>query len=325
MIEEIGPDLYRIEIPLPDAQLQTVNSYIVRGLQRSLIIDTGWYSQDSLKAMERVLKSLSIDLDKTDFFITHHHIDHIGLVFLLNNPSSTIYMAEAEARRAREIGSGCLYGEIGRFLQASGFPDQNVDHLLSPDVPRWYGDKTSLPIKCMVDGAVLNTGGYRLTCLATPGHSPGHMCLYEEEKRLLIAGDHILGDITPSIQGRLDGANSLKQYLASLERIRRLEIEIVLPGHKSPFGNHAARIGEIEEHHRQRNDEVLSILQGGKKTPYQTASQMSWNIGCDSWGSFPVLHSFFATGEAFAHLAYLEDRGDVRREMQGPLVVYSLA
>jgi hypothetical protein len=70
---------------------------------------------------------------------------------------------------------------------------------------------------------------------------------------------------------------------------------------------------------------VISILQEGSKNAYQVASQMSWNIGCDSWGSFPIIHSFFATGEAFAHLTYLEDRGDIRKEMKGPLAVYSLA
>ena len=325
MTEEIAPGLYRVEIPLPDDLLKSVNSYIIRGRPRNLIVDTGWYHEDSLKAMRRVLKNLAVDLDRTDFFITHHHIDHIGLVFLLNNVKSAIYLAEPEARRVRYVGSGSLFTEIGQFLRLSGFPDQNVDHVLSPEVTQWYGEKTSLQLTHLSDGAGINIGDYRFTCVAVPGHSPGHMCLYESEKRLLIAGDHLLGDITPSIQGRLDGSNPLKEYLASLERTRRLDIDRVLPGHRSAFRNHEGRIREIEEHHRQRNDEVLSILRGGDKTAYQTASEMNWNTGCDSWESFPVLHSFFATGEASAHLAYLEYRGDVRREMKGPLAVYSLA
>ena len=325
MIQEIAPDFYRIEIPLPDALLKNVNSYIIKGQQRNLIIDTGWYDEECLKAMQKALNRLAVDLDETDFFVTHHHADHIGLAILLNNAKSTIFMSEPEAARVRDIGSGRLSGEVSDFFRASGFPEDNPDHIVPPEVVDWYGAKTSLHIEYAEDGTQFEIGGYRFTCVATPGHSPGHMCLYESDKRLLIAGDHLLGDITPSIQARLNGSNPLKEYLSSLNKTREMDIRTVLPGHRNAFSDHKDRIREIEDHHIRRNQEVISILQEGGKNAYQVASQMSWNIGCDSWDSFPVIHSFFATGEAFAHLTYLEDRGDIRKEMKGPLAVYSLA
>jgi glyoxylase-like metal-dependent hydrolase (beta-lactamase superfamily II) len=324
MIQEIAPDFFRIEIPLPDAQLKNVNSYVIRG-PRNLIIDTGWYDEECLKVMQKSLQRLSIDLSETDFFITHHHADHIGVAILLNNPQSAIFMSEPEATRVNEIGAGQLTEEVSGFLLASGFPDGDIENIVPPVVVEWYGAGTSLPFKFVEDGAAFPVADYHFTCVATPGHSLGHMCLYDQDRRLLIAGDHLLGDITPSVQARLDGRNSLKEYLTSLEKISRLPVDTVLPGHRNAFSNHGERIREIEEHHYRRNAEVLSILRNGSKSAYRVASRMSWNIGCDSWGSFPILHSFFATGEAFAHLTYLESEGDVQKEMEGPLAVYSLA
>ena len=51
---------------------------------------------------------------------------------------------------------------------------------------------------------------------------------------------------------------------------------------------------------------------------------MTWNVDADSWDSFPVTQSFFATGEAFAHLRYLEDKGKIERKTEGQMAIYSL-
>jgi glyoxylase-like metal-dependent hydrolase (beta-lactamase superfamily II) len=150
------------------------------------------------------------------------------------------------------------------------------------------------------------------------------MCLYEPDKKFLISGDHILKDITPGIQGRINEENSLKDYLSSLDKVYALDIDRVLPGHRAIFGNCKARIEEIKEHHRQRNNEVLAILQEGSRNIYEVASQMTWNVDCDSWDSFPVVQSFFAMGETFAHLRYLEEDGKIERKVEGETAIYSL-
>ena len=60
------------------------------------------------------------------------------------------------------------------------------------------------------------------------------MCLYEPEKKILISGDHLLGDITPNISCYSSDGDPLGDYLASLEKVRRLDIRIVLPEHPPP-------------------------------------------------------------------------------------------
>ena len=83
MIEEILANLYKIEIPLPESPLKALNSYVIKNSERNLIIDTGWNQEECMNAMQTGLKELGVDLRKTDFFITHLHADHLGLVSTL--------------------------------------------------------------------------------------------------------------------------------------------------------------------------------------------------------------------------------------------------
>ena len=91
MIEEIATDLYKVEVPLPDNLLRSVNSYIVKGSERDLIIDPGMNREECLNVMRTSLKELKVDLRETDFFITHSHVDHFSLVLNLATEESTIY------------------------------------------------------------------------------------------------------------------------------------------------------------------------------------------------------------------------------------------
>ena len=79
MIEQVLPNIYRIEIPLPRSPLKALNSYLVKGEGRYLLIDTGQNREECKKEMLTSLKKLEVDLARTDFFITHLHVDHLGL------------------------------------------------------------------------------------------------------------------------------------------------------------------------------------------------------------------------------------------------------
>ena len=92
------------------------------------------------------------------------------------------------------------------------------------------------------EGDTFSIGDYRFTCVETPGHSFGHMCLYDPGKKYLIAGDHILGDITPNIQCWFDDWDPLKTYFASLDKTYKLDVKLVLPGHRAIFSDCRRRI-----------------------------------------------------------------------------------
>ncbi len=91
MIEEIRPNFFRVKIPLHNSPLKYLNSYVVQSSERNLIVDTGLNSKECLEAMQTGLQELEIDLAKTDFFITHLHADHFGLVGKLVTDTSKIF------------------------------------------------------------------------------------------------------------------------------------------------------------------------------------------------------------------------------------------
>ena len=101
------------------------------------------------------------------------------------------------------------------------------------------------------EGDTFRYGGYCFRAIATPGHTRGHTCLYEPAKKVLVSGDHILFDITPNITCWTQEENPLKSYIASLDKIYGLQVDLVLPGHRRVLGNCRSRITELKGHHQE--------------------------------------------------------------------------
>jgi len=321
MSEEILGNLYKIEIPLPKNPLRVLNAYVVKSPERNLIIDTGWNQQECMDAMQAGLNELGIDIRKTDFFITHLHTDHLGLVSNLVTDTSTIYFNEPDADR---IKSGIVLDDLMKFARLNGFPERELQRVPYAHPGFKFRSKGPLSFHILREGDTLGISDYVFHCVETPGHSKGHMCLYEPIKKIFVAGDHILGDITPTISLLSDEWNPLKEYLKSLDKVYQLDIELVLPGHREVFRNPKERIQELKDHHQKRLDEIIAILRKGRKNAFRVASQMTWDITYDSWDLFPVSQKWFATGEAVSHLKYLEEKGVVRKEMRQNKRIYCL-
>ena len=104
-----------------------------------------------------------------------------------------------------------------------------------------------------------------------------------------------------------------------------MDVELVLPGHRNIVEDCRKRITELKEHHQQRLDEILSILNRiGAGTAFEIASQMSWDLVADSWDDYPLMQKWFATGEGLAHIRHLEDEGKVKRSEDKGLIIFSL-
>ncbi len=320
MVEQVFDDLWRIEVPLPGNPLKSINSYFIRGSSRSLLVDTGLNRKECFEAIRAGLKQLDADLSRTDFFITHMHADHSGLVSRLATETSRVYFNRPDAEVLRETGH---WESMLRCGARNGFPADTLQAALQSHPGFRHGSQNIPELTLLGDGDSLCAGPYRFQCVATPGHTRGHTCLYEPERRFLLSGDHLLVDITPNIQCWSGVGNPLKDYLASLEKVRGLDVALVLPGHRKLFQNHRERIEELRRHHQRRAEEVLSILGHHSMTAFEVASRMSWDLDCDSWDSFPPAQKWFATGEALAHLRYLEEQGRVHRKEETPAVLFS--
>src|SRR5699024_11833829 len=124
---------------------------------------------------------------------------------------------------------------------------------------------------------------------------------------VLISTDHILPRITPNISYWFYGDdNPLNTYLNSLNKIKALDAEYVIPSHGKPFYNANKRIDEIIVHHEDRLNETLGKING-----YHTVHRI-----CDQLFNFELtIHETrFAIGETIAHLEYLYQKGEIHRE-----------
>ena len=324
MIEEILPRLHRVVVPLPGNPLKEINSYVLTSNDRNLIIDTGMNRPECREVLEAGLDELGVDLERTDFIATHLHADHQGLIPTLLRSGSRAFMGKLDAELMNAGFAHWLENNpVADYAARSGFPAEELQASLQSHPASKYGARTAVDYASLDGGETFEIGEYCLEIVPTPGHTNGHISVYEPNKKIFFSGDHVLGDITPNIQAWADDHDPLAVYLSSLEKVDELDVELCLPGHRSLIEDFGKRIAELVEHHRERANEVVSILTRGRRTAYQTASEMSWDIVASSWSDFPIMQRWFATGEAIAHLRYLEGKGRIQRELVDGQILYS--
>ncbi len=311
--------LYRIEIPLPNSPLKELNSYVIKGEDRNLIIDTGFNRSACFEAMENGLSALGIDLSRTDFMITHMHADHVGLVARLATPSSTVYFSRIDAR---VFEPGATWQPIIDYAGINGFPADELMKAIHNHPGFKYSPESIPELHLIGDGDVITMGRFKLRCIGTPGHTQGHICLYDEDKRLLFSGDHILYDITPHIESWSYKINALQDYINSLDKVYNLPVDLVLPGHRNFFTDLKSRIDVLKAHHEERAREVINVVGAKTLNAFEIAGGMTWDIDCETWDLFPIAQKWFATGEAIAHLRYLESKGRIKRNAEEKIITF---
>lgn len=322
MAEQIGKNLWRLDVPLEGSPLKNLNSYLITG-EESLLIDTGFRQQSCLEAIERELDNIGVDRSQMDIFCTHLHSDHVGLAPELIAPNRRIFISSMDGPRLPDYGDGDVWEDMYREYVENGFSEAEIAVLRQCNPAQNAAPKPCRQYAWLEDGQQLRYGGHTLECVLTPGHTPGHMCLFDREEGILFSGDHVLFHITPNICRWTGVEDSLGDYLASLDRVNALPVRQLLPAHRAVLGELSQRTAELKHHHRVRLDSALEIVgQSPGLTAYDIAGRMAWSIRCRSWAEFPVTQKFFAVGEALAHLDYLEVRGLLRRVQKDQYVVY---
>lgn len=324
MPDKVFENIYRIVVPLPKNPLQSVNSYVIKTVDRDLIIDTGMNLPACRMAMESGLKELDVDLNKADLFITHLHSDHIGLASHFMTDDTTVYFNRLESdmmRASRERGG--FAPRMLKFAHIAGFSKPEIKESLAKHPGLRYHSPVAVDFTILEEGDTLEVGEYRFEIIHTPGHSEGHLCLYDAASKLMIAGDHVLGDISPNISSWSPDENPLDDFLVNLDKVHAYDVELALPGHRSVINDFRGRVDELREHHHERLDEVLGILNGKPMSGYEVASEMTWRMRGKTWPEAGIMQKWFATGEAIAHLYYLESRDRVKSESQNGVSLFT--
>ncbi len=314
MIEKVTDGVYRIEVPLPRNPLKYTNSYLIKGDKESLIVDTGMNREECYKALSLALKEL--DVVDPSIFITHLHADHIGLAGEFGAKEVFFSKTESEIVLKMLDDPSEYWRTILENYMANGFPQEEAKKMLKLHPGIRYTSMEKIEFTELKDGDEIEIGDFRLKCLETPGHSPSHMCLYDEDRKVFFSGDHVLIDITPNITWWPFLDNSLKSYLESLDKVCNLDVNLVLPGHRRLWKDLRKRIEEIRRHHQARLKEALMALDR-PKTAWEVAPSITWDLVYSNWEDVNVVQKWFAVGETIAHLEYLFKQGVIEKEISG--------
>ena len=152
------------------------------------------------------------------------------------------------------------------------------------------------------EGEVVEIGGARLETLYCPGHASDHLCWVLSGAASLFAGDNVLGEGTAVIAPP-DG--DMKTYIATLERLARLDIDRIFPGHFRPLNGGKKVIEGYLEHRRQRSEQVKAALGSGAATVEEIVALVYVDTP-------PDLHPV-AAYQVLAQLEMLLDKGEVER------------
>ena len=324
--EEVLSNIFRIPVPLPGNPLKELNSYLIRDPERCILIDTGFRFPACREALMEGLDELGVSPGDVDIFLTHLHADHSGLSSEIAGNSRKILLSETEAIMMRNLPlEGGTWtgkwtdrwaGNRARDILA-GMPSNIIGEMMAHNPAIMFAPPGGDRYTGVKDGEVIEAGGYSLRCILTPGHTPGHMCLWDERSGTMFTGDHVLFDITPNITAWISVEDSLGDYLESLRAIKEYPVISALPGHRKT-GDFHARIDELFRHHEARLAEVVGITRSEPGlTAYEIAGKMRWKIRANDWEEFPATQKIFAVGECLSHLDYLRLRGKINRETDG--------
>lgn len=290
-----------------------INVYLIRGDKGYLLVDSGWNTDISFNTMHNHLVKTGISFgDISQIMVTHIHPDHYGMagrIKQLSGATLAMHPREEELIESRYIHLDGLLHETDQMLVANGIPHDEMVAMRDATVGMEKYIVTAYPDIKLRDGDTITTGEFTFRVVWTPGHSSGHLCLYEPDKKILLSGDHILPRITPNISVHPQSIeNPLGRYIDALKEVRLLDVELVLPGHDEPFTGVTARIDAIIQHHIQRNMEILIVLQQETKNTYQIAREITWANG-SKFPDLPAFHQRMAVFETRAHLDMMTTEG----------------
>ena len=321
-LTEVRPDVWQLRLPIPWEEGH-VNCFLLLEGDRIDLIDCGMSSEESLALIWAAAERLAGPSARfRRLLVTHIHPDHYGGAGeITRRARADLYLHRLEVPMVnpRYLEVDQLVEEVGRYLRIHGVPNEEADFLKSAST--WIREfvKPADPT-LQLDGAeLIEMGTRRLRVEWTPGHSPGHVCLFDSSDGLLFAGDQLLPDSSPNIGLHPQSTpNPLDDYLTGLRRIEDLRPSLVLPAHGLPFSTVPERVADLVAHHRRRKEQMLSVLAGGEMN--------GWQVAVAVWGLRPNLHEMrLALQEGLAHLQSLSREGRLEKRASPAAITWRLS
>lgn len=295
-VDEVLPDVWRLQVPLAFLDPPEVSLYLLRSWVGDVLVDAAMPgSEEAVDAALEAAGSSRSHIVLT--VVTHEHPDHFGLAKWIGAPIATHRLTKALLDLFVSADPSRYERLLDRYwLTPSDIPD--------PKVFEMFRSMLSIPASTRdVDEGSMLPGDWKV--LWTPGHSPGHICLHNEERRVLIAGDHVLPGYTPHVGMDPFHDDPVGAYIQSLRRVATLDVDIVLPSHGEPFNDLSGGAESLIAHHERRLQRIADAVREPLTVRQVTEAVFRF--------SESPMDAVMAAVEAGAHLLHLEHNGRVAR------------
>lgn len=326
---ELFKGINQIKIPLARAGMDSINVYILEGTDGNLMIDTGWNTPEAFNFLAQEMKNSGFAMkDITDIVITHIHPDHFGLAGKIAElTGAKVFLSEADKSLldSRYMHPERLLEETSVFLKANGVPDWELKTLTeaSSNIRNYVTPVNG--VNTVKTEEIISMAPFQFQVMVMPGHSPGHICLYEPNKKYLFSGDQILAEVVPNIGYHpQSGENPLGDYINSLNILSQLEVRFVFPGHGSVFSGLSPKIDDIMRLQRDRMMAIQNFMGLEMKSAYDVARGIQWDInGVEtSYDKLEPIDRRLAVMIVLAHLQYMVSESRGKRMVENGKTVY---
>ncbi|HLC28015.1 MAG TPA: MBL fold metallo-hydrolase [Dehalococcoidia bacterium] len=277
---------------------QAPNVFLVHDGGEGALIDSGFGDEKSVKERIEFLRERR-EVKVRHIVLTHHHFDHTsGASQLRDETGAEVVLHSDEEKFLRD-----WQAEIPQDIE---IPAEQKE--IAEQVERFRKQAAEAgPDVRVSDGDTVKVGGLTIEVVHTPGHTLGSICLYLREERALFTGDTALGLGTVAISPPPHGDMAL--YLTSLERLKRYDCAVMLPGHGQAVHDVPRKLQELIDHRLEREEQVMRLLADGKSTTKAMLSAIYMEL---DKRIVPM-----ALRQIEAHLAKLEAEGRIRRGEEG--------
>src|SRR6267143_825124 len=275
-LSEVAGGVFELRLPIPFED-HLVNVFLFADGDDVDLLDCGMNSDESVQAIHAAVAHVGAKRIRR-LVVTHIHPDHYGAAGVLaGDGGADLYLHRLEIPlvNPRYVELEHLVKEVHKYLLVNGVPAGEADVLSNSQRALSQVVSPAEPA-VQLDGAeTLDMGRRQLRVEWTPGHSPGHICLYDSREKLLFAGDHMLPDLSPNIGLHPQSTpDPLHEYLDGLRRLAGYEPRLILPAHGRPFTDAATRVASLVAHHKKRLAQIDAIVARGERTAWEVALEL---------------------------------------------------
>ena len=311
------PEVWRVELLMGQTFLPSVNVFVLRDGEDTLIVDTGTPDDYNDTRLMRALVRLGVDPSRAMLFCTHAHVDHAGQARELAAAGVRVVVSAPTASDMRRYASrGYLEEMVERLVSEGCHPAEATQ--MARSIWSHVTDPGQLGVEyeTVEPGGFVRCGRWALEVVAAPGHTPGQCALWLPERRIAFTGDVVLFACSTCISFWGGVEDSLGEQLATLEHVASMGVEQAFLGHGSQEGPLAGRARANIAHHERRSARALSAV-GDRpgSTGFELVPALGWHAPFDRWEEVPVLTRWFLVSESIAHLDHLVCEGRVERRI----------